>query len=74
MPSLPAGKAIDGFVEEGAFEGEVRFGFQGKGNRKTQGREEGNMGKRKKFSWVARETNQMLEPKEGRLESPIGIR
>ena len=45
VPSLPAGKAIDGFVEEGAFGRAIRFGFQG--NRKTQGREEGNTGKRK---------------------------
>ena len=29
---------------------------------------------REKFSWVAHEMNQMLEPKEGRLESPTGIR
>ena len=45
VPSLPAGKAMDGFVEEGAFGRVIRFGFQG--NRKTQGREEGNTGKRK---------------------------
>lgn len=29
---------------------------------------------REKFSWVAHEMNQILEPKEGRSESSIGMR
>lgn len=38
----------------------------------SQGREEGNMAKRRKLRGIAHEMLQMLEPKRGRLESPPG--
>lgn len=59
-------------MEEGAFEGGVGFGFQDKGNRMSQYREEGNMEKRKQLRRIALEKHQMLELKKGSCKVPLG--